>query len=272
VARRLRLVPLTSVLIATALLAAGCSDETDPLERAGSLGGVVWDLAGESVEGADVRLEYFAEEPAAAAAVTPAAEAARRSGATVAAQAPTRRRLSQNFPNPFVGGATEVRVALEQPATVNLELFDITGKRVRVYLVDSELAAGEYSLTLLNVPSGIYALRLQTRVGSEMEAEVVHGVCCTVGPETGAGATNLHTDAGGEFYFPLAAAACGVRVPITGEDGPQIHGWVTVSNRLRVRVRHDGLTAEKNLILSDMSARHYVELTLRPSESAPEAW
>jgi hypothetical protein len=75
--------------------------------------------------------------------------------------------LYQNYPNPF-NGDTRITYRLPQPANVKLEIYTITGRKVRT-LVDQEQSAGSYSEywdgTLeagTKVASGMYIFRLKT--------------------------------------------------------------------------------------------------------------
>ncbi len=73
--------------------------------------------------------------------------------------------LPQNYPNPF-NPETTVRYQLDQAATVELAIFDVSGRRVRT-LVHSRQKAGQHSVTWDGrdahgraVASGIYLYRL----------------------------------------------------------------------------------------------------------------
>jgi len=76
--------------------------------------------------------------------------------------------LWPNEPNPFRGG-TEIRFALRAAAAVQLQVYDIAGRRVRT-LIDAPHAAGpDLRVTWdgtddhgHHVPPGIYVARLRT--------------------------------------------------------------------------------------------------------------
>ena len=72
--------------------------------------------------------------------------------------------LSANYPNPF-NPATQIRVSLENVASLTLEVFDISGKRIAT-LHEGRLAAGSHEFEWRGqdqsgniVPSGIYFYR-----------------------------------------------------------------------------------------------------------------
>jgi hypothetical protein len=68
------------------------------------------------------------------------------------------------YPNPVTGFAT-FSYRLNQKENVNLSLFDLSGKRVKI-LFDKEQAEGVYQLIWYkDVPSGIYIYRLKTSNG-----------------------------------------------------------------------------------------------------------
>lgn len=74
--------------------------------------------------------------------------------------------LHQNYPNPF-SGETRVRVELDRPSDIALEVFDVTGRRVRV-LESGFMSEGSHEVTFSadDLPSGVYLIRLDTPSGS----------------------------------------------------------------------------------------------------------
>lgn len=80
---------------------------------------------------------------------------------------PDRVVLSQSFPNPFDLGTT-IRFALPRTGTVTLNVYTLTGQRVRV-LADGEFGPGDHSVAWngtdqsgRRVPSGVYLYQLRT--------------------------------------------------------------------------------------------------------------
>jgi len=70
--------------------------------------------------------------------------------------------LEQNFPNPF-NPSTSIRFALPEAGIVQLEVFDLLGRRVEL-LVGGMLEAGSHSVTWRsNSPSGVYFYRLEVK-------------------------------------------------------------------------------------------------------------
>lgn len=69
--------------------------------------------------------------------------------------------LRQNFPNPF-NPATTIRFSIPERGTVNLRVFDVLGREVKI-LVNEVLPAGTYERTwdAKNCSSGVYFYRLQ---------------------------------------------------------------------------------------------------------------
>ena len=73
---------------------------------------------------------------------------------------PVRYELDQNFPNPF-NPATTIRFGLAVRSRVQLEVFDVVGRRIAM-LVDDIRGAGFYAeVWSTQVPSGTYFYRLQ---------------------------------------------------------------------------------------------------------------
>jgi len=68
--------------------------------------------------------------------------------------------LSQNYPNPF-NPTTTITFALPRRSQVNMTLYNILGQIVTT-LVDKELSAGEYEVTLNGdgLSSGVYYYRI----------------------------------------------------------------------------------------------------------------
>lgn len=68
--------------------------------------------------------------------------------------------LSQNYPNPF-NPTTTITFALPMRSHVNMTLYNILGQTVAI-LVDKQLSAGEYEVTLNGdaLSSGVYFYRM----------------------------------------------------------------------------------------------------------------
>ncbi|MBK6878005.1 MAG: T9SS type A sorting domain-containing protein [Ignavibacteria bacterium] len=64
--------------------------------------------------------------------------------------------LHQNYPNPF-NGSTKIRFEINKKATVSIEIFDITGKKL-VELVNKQFTSGQYEVdyTINDNSSGVY--------------------------------------------------------------------------------------------------------------------
>ncbi|MCP4568474.1 MAG: T9SS type A sorting domain-containing protein, partial [FCB group bacterium] len=80
---------------------------------------------------------------------------------------PTTFELGQNFPNPF-NPATTIPVELERSSRIDLQVYDILGRRQKTVL-SAILPAGSHDLIWdgsddqgRDVPSGIYFYRLRT--------------------------------------------------------------------------------------------------------------
>jgi hypothetical protein len=78
---------------------------------------------------------------------------------------PVRFELSQNWPNPF-NPVTTIRYALDEPGRVEIEIFNVLGRKVRT-LVDEVVPAGAYIATWDGtdaagkpVSTGVYLYRL----------------------------------------------------------------------------------------------------------------
>jgi hypothetical protein len=77
--------------------------------------------------------------------------------------------LTPNYPNPF-SGATAIGYFLEEPAAVQLDVYNILGQHIH-RVVDAVQAPGRYevAIDLSNQPSGVFIVRL--RAGSR---QVIH--------------------------------------------------------------------------------------------------
>lgn len=68
--------------------------------------------------------------------------------------------LAQNYPNPF-NASTTIRYNLPEPGFVNIEIYDIMGRRIQT-LVSQDQPAGSHSVVwnASNVSSGVYLYRI----------------------------------------------------------------------------------------------------------------
>jgi aminopeptidase N len=75
--------------------------------------------------------------------------------------------LSQNYPNPF-NPSTKIEYGIAKYENVNISVFDITGKEIRI-LVNRKEKPGNYSVLFdaENLPAGIYFYRILTDSFSE---------------------------------------------------------------------------------------------------------
>lgn len=75
-------------------------------------------------------------------------------------EVPQATRLDQNYPNPF-NPATEITFAIQESGPVELEVYNMVGRRVAV-LVSEEMSPGEYTVNFdaSDLASGIYIYRL----------------------------------------------------------------------------------------------------------------
>lgn len=76
---------------------------------------------------------------------------------------PTRAILHQNYPNPF-NPTTTLRFDLPSATQVNLELFDMLGRRVAIVIAGQLMPSGSHDIPLNaeSLASGIYLARLST--------------------------------------------------------------------------------------------------------------
>ncbi len=81
----------------------------------------------------------------------------------ISSEIPADYKLSQNYPNPF-NPITNIKFSIPSKGTVQLTVFDITGKVVNT-LVNDVLSAGSYvvDFNANNLASGTYFYRLQTK-------------------------------------------------------------------------------------------------------------
>jgi hypothetical protein len=80
----------------------------------------------------------------------------------IACETPSEYNLYQNYPNPF-NPSTKIKFDIIKNGAVRLTVYDIAG-RIIVTLVNDELKSGkyEYTMTSVNIPSGVYFYRLET--------------------------------------------------------------------------------------------------------------
>jgi hypothetical protein len=73
--------------------------------------------------------------------------------------------LSQNYPNPF-NPSTEIKVALDRPGSMSLDIYDVLGQLVKV-VAEGYKPAGEYTfdVSMNSFASGAYFYSL--REGTE---------------------------------------------------------------------------------------------------------
>lgn len=75
---------------------------------------------------------------------------------------PTAYALAQNFPDPF-NPTTTVQFDLPEPATVTLDVFDVTGRRVTTIVDRKPYAIGRHRVVFdaRNQAAGLYFYRMQ---------------------------------------------------------------------------------------------------------------
>ncbi|MEX0746634.1 MAG: T9SS type A sorting domain-containing protein, partial [Rhodothermales bacterium] len=80
---------------------------------------------------------------------------------------PAEIRLEQNYPNPF-NPQTVIAFAIDRPAHVRLEVFDVGGRLVRT-LVEGSMPAGRHEVRFDagRLSSGTYIYRIETPAGSK---------------------------------------------------------------------------------------------------------
>jgi hypothetical protein len=76
---------------------------------------------------------------------------------------PTTIALEQNFPNPF-NPTTTIKYSLQEPQTVQLEVYNLQGQKVATIQESQTVSAGEHSVAFdaSALSSGIYMYRLET--------------------------------------------------------------------------------------------------------------
>ncbi|MFZ0391483.1 MAG: T9SS type A sorting domain-containing protein, partial [Calditrichia bacterium] len=81
--------------------------------------------------------------------------------------------LYQNYPNPF-NPATTITFALPQAAHMNLEIFNLQGRRITI-LLNENLPAGRHQIqwNAEGLPTGVYFCRMRAGNFSEMKKMVV---------------------------------------------------------------------------------------------------
>jgi len=77
---------------------------------------------------------------------------------------PVETSLKQNYPNPF-NPSTKITFTLPESGTVNLEVFDLMGRKVATLLENQRKNAGSHTINFSakNISSGIYFYRLSTK-------------------------------------------------------------------------------------------------------------
>jgi len=82
---------------------------------------------------------------------------------------PAEYKLYQNYPNPF-NPSTKIKFAIPEAGKVGLKIYDIKGEEV-AELVNKDYEAGYYDveLKLINLASGVYIYRLQSKSFSDVK-------------------------------------------------------------------------------------------------------
>ena len=123
-----------------------------------------------------VYLRVRAADPDGAEAASEAQSLTVVRGTSVSSEAlgeiPREHYLAANYPNPFNPQTTLV-FGLKEPADVQIELFDLTGRRVQT-LVSEHLAPGNHtrSVGLGELPTGLYLYRM--RAGDRVFTRTLH--------------------------------------------------------------------------------------------------
>lgn len=80
-------------------------------------------------------------------------------------------RLKQNYPNPF-NPSTTIAFSIAKPARVNLELYDLRGRKA-LTLLNEKMQPGEYEFTFdgAELASGLYFYRM-TAIDDNNESHV----------------------------------------------------------------------------------------------------
>ncbi len=81
--------------------------------------------------------------------------------------------LEANYPNPF-NPTTRINYTLDQGSTVDLRVFDVTGREVSA-LTNTYQSPGSYShiFSAANIPAGVYIYRLTTEMGAQSRKMLV---------------------------------------------------------------------------------------------------
>ena len=80
-----------------------------------------------------------------------------------------------NWPNPARGNETNFRFFLNEPCRVDIDIYDINGKRIRT-LTQNYMVSGDYAelvWDVSNVASGVYNAILSFRSDSKSEKRLV---------------------------------------------------------------------------------------------------
>lgn len=139
--------------------------------------GATWESVSEGLTNLDVHALVITHEDVQFAATVGGGVFRRDAATDVAneeeATVPAEFELAANYPNPF-NPSTRISYALPEQAAVNLSVFDVTGRLVKV-LVDASQPAGSYNVNFdaATLPSGIYFYRLKTSQFSESRQMVL---------------------------------------------------------------------------------------------------
>ena len=81
-------------------------------------------------------------------------------GVNISIEIPDKFYLSQNYPNPF-NPETNINFSLPFDGKVNIELYDVTGRKVK-NILNENVSAGNYtrSVSAYDLASGVYIYRL----------------------------------------------------------------------------------------------------------------
>jgi hypothetical protein len=84
------------------------------------------------------------------------------------------KRSVYNYPNPTEGGSTTIRYSLNQPADVNIRIYDLAGDFIEEMAgAGNAPADNEVTWNLGNVASGVYFARVEARGQTSTDIAII---------------------------------------------------------------------------------------------------
>ncbi len=92
------------------------------------------------------------------------------SGVGIATNDAIENTMGQNYPNP-TNGKTQIDFSISQTASVNIDLYDVTGRKIKTIYSSSEVTAGNHTVELADISafnSGSYFYKMEAKQNNKV--------------------------------------------------------------------------------------------------------